>query len=264
MLDLTLPPLRITEHEGFRIVRDDLVLGGTKARVVAGLMTPDEEWVYAGPATGYAQLALAVGAVATGARAALFVAKRASPHPISLAAAALGMPVFQVPAGRLSVVTARARSYCEQSGARLLPLGLRLPGLDAALASVAAAIEPPEEAWVAVGSGSLAAALAEAWPESSIHGVQVGARPRIVHERVTYHASPEPFDRPASGPRPPVPSVDTYDAKVWRFVVSKGRPGALWWNVGGPPPSVALARAAIAAGTLDLADPRLSSLDTQH
>lgn len=43
------------------VVRDDLVPGGTKARVLPDLLRGGQEYVYASPAYGYAQIALAHG-----------------------------------------------------------------------------------------------------------------------------------------------------------------------------------------------------------
>lgn len=236
--------LIVEEHAGVRIVRDDLVVGGTKARVTPALMAQGaSEWVFAGPAQGYAQVALALGSLQSGVPASFFCAKRKEPLPLTRAAVALGLRVIEVPAGRISVVQARAREYCELTGATFLPLGLRLPGIDAALRQLAATIPAPDQAWVAVGSGTIAAALADAWPACDVHGVVVGMAPQIRHERVTYHRAPEAFDEPAAGPLPPVPSVATYDAKTWRFIEEQAAAGALWWNVGGPAPSPEAARA---------------------
>ena len=62
-LDVILPSPVITEHDGIRVVRDDLLAGGTKRRAfnyyVASLPEVNE-FVYASPRQGYAQLSLEV------------------------------------------------------------------------------------------------------------------------------------------------------------------------------------------------------------
>lgn len=252
-IELALPPVRVDEVDGVRIVRDDLLLGGTKARVVPDLMRDGTEWVYAGPAQGYAQVALAIGSAISGVPATFFCAKRREPLPLTRAAQVLGLRVIEVPAGRSNVLESRARAYCRQVGATLVPMGLRFSGMGAAVERLAATIPAPTEAWVAVGSGTLAAALARAWPDTKVHGVMVGMRPAVVSDRIEYHRAPEAFADPLSGPAPPVPSLSSYDAKVWRFVSTLAGPGALWWNVAGPAPTAALVRTAIERGTLDLA-----------
>jgi hypothetical protein len=66
------PKLIIEEHEGFHIVRDDLLEGGSKRRFIDRLIREEiaegaEEFVYGGcPANGYAQLSLTLQAKAYG------------------------------------------------------------------------------------------------------------------------------------------------------------------------------------------------------
>ena len=71
-------------HDGVFVVRDDLYDGGTKARYVAQLFNEADEVVYASPAEGGAQFALATVARSLGKRATIFVAARAKPHPRTL------------------------------------------------------------------------------------------------------------------------------------------------------------------------------------
>jgi len=52
------PPV-VTDHFGIRVVRDDLFPGGTKARFAGRLFDDADEVVYASPAEGGAQTALA-------------------------------------------------------------------------------------------------------------------------------------------------------------------------------------------------------------
>lgn len=231
---MTWPGAPVVEvHEGVRIVRDDLVEGGSKVRGLGPLLAGVDEAVYAGPAEGLAQLALARVAQRMGTLATVFVPMRKALAPATARAAALGAQVVQVPAGRLSVLQARARAYCATTGATLLPFGLATPAMRAGLVAAARQVHPtPTEVWVAAGSGTIAAALAEAWPEAALNLVQVGRRPAVPPGAHLWVA-PEPFARPATGPQPPVPSVSTYDAKAWRFVAEAAAPGALWWNVAG-------------------------------
>ena len=49
----------VTVHNGIHVVRDDLFLGGTKARFLPVLFDDAEEVVYASPCEGGAQTALA-------------------------------------------------------------------------------------------------------------------------------------------------------------------------------------------------------------
>lgn len=215
------------------VVRDDLLTGGTKVRALPVLFTDAREYVYAGPAEGYAQIALAVSCAAYGKRAVVFVARRQRRHPFTQRAAAHGARIVEVAPGYLSVVRARARAYAELHHAVLLPFGFDCPAFREALAqAVLAGLAPrltPSEVWSVAGSGTLTRALQKVWPEVPFHAVRIGAEPRV--GRATVHQAPEPFARPAALP-PPFPSCASYDAKAWRFVSRAARPGALFWNVG--------------------------------
>ncbi|MBX9883569.1 MAG: PLP-dependent lyase/thiolase [Novosphingobium sp.] len=160
------PPI-VREHAGVRVVRDDLFPGGTKARFLPVLFRDAAEVVYASPAEGGAQTALATVAAQLGKRATIFVAKRAKPHPRALMAKRLGAKVLQVDPGYLNVVQARARAYAAARGARLAPFGVDMPEAIDAIASAARATgEEPDEVWCASGSGVLARAIARAWPHA--------------------------------------------------------------------------------------------------
>lgn len=218
-------------REGLRVVRDDLLGGGTKTRALYPLVARGEaaEYVYAGPALGYAQLALAHACRHAGRTATCFVPRRAELTPLSAEAHALGARVVEVAYGRLTVLQARAREYAaRRPDACLLPFGLDTPAIRDALAAAARALPPPDEVWVAAGSGTLTRALQQAWPDARHHAVQVGAVPDVGLAR--RWVAPERFEQPAERP-PPFPSTAHYDAKVWRFASESASPGALLWNV---------------------------------
>jgi len=80
----------VEQHRGIIVVRDDLFPGGTKARYIGRVFDGATEAVYASPAEGGAQTALAHTARAMGTRATTFVARRVRPHLRTLEAARLG------------------------------------------------------------------------------------------------------------------------------------------------------------------------------
>lgn len=219
----------VREHDGVLVVRDDLLAGGSKQRVAEKLLRARAaaEYVYASPAQGYAQIALAQAAADAGVRATVFVAKRNAPHERTLRARQAGAKVVQVSPGHLVVVQARAREYARRVGAALLPFGFDNDEAHDALVTAARWTGlAPREVWCAAGSGTLARALGDAWPLAAIHAVRVGRPPEV--GRATLHVAPERYEQDAAEP-PPFPSCGNYDAKVWRFV--RSRPGALFWNV---------------------------------
>lgn len=222
------PPV-IIEHDGILVVRDDLQLGGTKARVVGRFLQGADEFVYASPVYGYAQIALAHTCAQSGKQATIFVAKRNQLHPRTVEAKRAGARIVQIPHGYLSNVQAKARAYAEAVNARLLPFGLDFPEMLLALAEVARSLSVvPAEVWTVAGSGTLSRALQLAWPKARFFAVQVGATPNA--GAATVLKAPESFEGDAKM-RPPFPSCSNYDAKAWRFIRQQARPGALFWNV---------------------------------
>lgn len=224
-----LPPVVVEEVDGIMVVRDDLIPGGTKRRVLRDILKPGQEYVYASPAQGYAQLALAYAAMDTGAQATVFVAKRNEPHRLTRQACSMRATIRQIPNGYMTVVRARARQYCETYGATLLPFGLDDPMVIDRLADMALETGvQPREVWTVAGSGVMTRALQQAWPGAQFHAVRIGAVPDAGRARV-YNA-PERFEQDAKLP-PPFPSCANYDAKAWRFIRAHAAPGALFWNV---------------------------------
>lgn len=222
------PPV-LMQHEGFWIVRDDLLSGGTKARVIPRFLVGADEFVYASPAYGYAQIALAVSCRNLGKRATIFVAKRKTLHARTAEAYRAGAKIVQVPYGYLSNVQAKAKLYAHSAGAKLLPFGLDFPEFIVALADVARSVPvQPQEVWTVAGSGVLSRALQLAWPQAMFRAVQVGSDPDVGRAKIL--KAPEKFEDDAKV-KPPFPSCSNYDAKVWQFFKRHASPGALFWNV---------------------------------
>ena len=228
----------IEEHEGFMIVRDDLLDGGSKMRFADYLIKSQpeiEEWVYgSSPATGYAQISLSCLCRKYGKKAVIFMADRAKDklHEYQLRAIESGATMNWIPNGMLSVTEKRARDYVEQNpnSRRLLPIGFDHPSVVASIGRVAGRMDiTPREVWTVGSSGTLTRGLQQAWPDASFHCVAVGHKGD--YGRAKVYRCEIPFNREAKV-KPPFPSAPTYDAKVWEFMKQYASPGALFWNVG--------------------------------
>ena len=220
-------------HRGVMVIRDDMFPGGTKARFIGKLFQGVSEAVYATPPEGGAQTALALTAKNMGRKATLFVAERAKPHARTLEASRLGAKVIPVSPGYMTVVQSRAREYCRETGAFLIPFGVDFPEAIATIAEAARATGlDPDEVWCASGSGVLARGLAIAWPKARRHVVQVGRELSLRDVAgATIHVHPKKFGETASV-KPPFPSDPHYDAKAWEMCMAKRGPGnVLFWNV---------------------------------
>jgi hypothetical protein len=236
----------LEEHEGFIVVRDDLLNAGTKVRGVDYLIGHDpyhshiKEWVFGScPATGYAQISLPVVCNKYGKKAVLFMAerKRENLHAYQLKGLSLGADYRWVPNGMLNVTQKRAKDYANENPDEraLLPLGLEHPTVIASFIKVARDLPiKPKEVWSVGSSGTLNRALQLAWPLAEVHVVSVGhtMKEREIG-RAIYHKSELKFDKPVKPEdAPPFPSAPTYDAKAWKFIREHASPGALFWNVG--------------------------------
>ena len=228
-----LPTPIITIHRGFAVVRDDLLPGGTKRRVIQPLVEASDyqEFVYASPAFGYAQLALAVACREAGKRATIFTAKRNTPHPLTQAAADAGAKIVMIPYGYLSNVQSQAKAYAAETGAANIPFGV---DTDESLNAIAAAAlstgANPTEVWTVSGSGTLTRGLQRAFPNAEFHTVLIGKKGANTGKAKAYIA-PEKFEQNAKL-LPPYPSCKNYDAKLWQFALKNASPDALIWNVG--------------------------------
>ena len=225
----------IERHGGLTVVRDDLLPGGTKRRVAPALLD-GRAAIYAGPAEGFAQVALAHACGDLGLPFTSVVAARAREHRATRLARDAGAEIVSIRPGYLTVVQARARALAAERGAQMLPFGLASPAVQDALRAVAAAVfarlpEPPAEVWTVAGSGVLTRSLQAALPAIPFVAVRIG-RALSPGElgRARLREAPEAFSRDARLRRRSA-SCGNYDAKAWRFIAAEARPGAVFWNV---------------------------------
>lgn len=264
--DVVLDRLPLPEGRGHAwVVRDDLLPGGTKQRAAVPLLTElgeqgCREIVYASPFAGFAQVALAISARATGLDCVIFAERVPGspqlPHVFSRLAAEHGATLLLADdledADRLArrFVTRRTRGS-KARDSRQLPLGLDCPAFQVhlrdALARQVGVIERTtgplagsgRRVFLPVGSGTLARAFRHVLPpRTAIEAIDVGVL-AATDDRVAgvgrlagtrLRRTTERFRDPAEV-EAPVPSNLHYDAKLWRWVRDEGRDGDLWWNV---------------------------------
>ena len=233
-----LPSPVIEEHEGFQVVREDLINGGSKVRsgdyFVKSLENIDELVYGSCPATGKAQVSLAVLAKKYNKNAVIFMAKRAELNYTDQQKHALseGAEMRWVPDGMLNVTEKRARDYASESDKRLLiPIGVDHPLVVATYAVIAKRMNiQPKEVWTVGSSGTLTRGLQAGWPDADFHCVSVGHKGDF--GRATVYNCPMKFSQDVKPEdTPPFPSVSNYDAKAWKYMKEHASEGALFWNV---------------------------------
>ena len=236
-LGVKLPAPIIKEYDGIRVVRDDLLDGGTKRRAFTMYVAsrPDvKEFVYASPRQGYAQLSLAYACHDLGRKCTVTVPKGEKTW-LTIEAEKLGCNVIQVPMGYLSNIQHKARVYCEETESHLIPFGGDHPIIIEAMTRAALSLDiQPKEVWTVMSSGVLSRGLQNAWPDAKVYGVQIGhntteeemGRAETFRSKYTFQQECKKDERP------PFPSSLTYDSKAWTFIKEKATEGALFWNVG--------------------------------
>lgn len=235
----------------FHIVRDDFLVGGTKQRMLYDIMKNSkcEEFVYAGPVYGYAQIALSYVSKILNKKATLFLEKKRPLWPLTKAAAGYGANLIEIQKNPvLKKVQKKAEDYVDaikkEKGSDyicLLPFGL---GSKEYIDTLGKQIEKavpssvknnmPKRMWVVGGSATLLNALYKVFPDTVFKVVQVGKKiwpDQLDLKRTELFVSDEKFTDVAKI-QPPYPTVKTYDAKLWKYVLEHGEDGDYVWNVG--------------------------------
>ena len=219
-------------HHRIAGVRDDLFLGGTKARFIAQVFDGVHEAVYASPPEGGAQTAIATVARRLGKRATIFVAARTRPHPRTLKAARLGAKVVPISPGYLSVVQSRAREYCRNTGSSLTPSAQKSPARSRQ--------SPPRPAWLhsspkRSGAPSGPASLPAASPPRSRKPAATSSRSAATSTRAKSAGLRSTFTPANSATEPPWPRpsrpIRTTTRRLGSCAAPRAGRGGLFWNV---------------------------------
>ena len=231
-----LPKPIVKEHDGIQVVRDDLIEGGTKRRAFYTYIKSKDydEFVYASPRQGYAQLSLAYACKDLGRKCTVTVPK-GKRYWLTEEAIKLGCNIIEVPMGFLTNIQAKARYYCEENDAHLIPFGGDHPIIVEAMTRTALTLGvSPKEVWTVMSSGVLSRGLQNAWPDAKVYGVRIGhnttdrerGRAETFKSKYQFHQECKELERP------PFPSSLTYDSKAWSFIKENANKNSLFWNVG--------------------------------
>ena len=237
------------------VVRDDLLPGGTKQRAAGEFVNQMlgrgyENFVYASPFSGFAQVALASVCRILGVKCTIVCERdkrftHPDFHPFSKEAQAFGAKLIMV--NNLTEAEELASMIARKPSTLKIPLGFDSPEFKQHLEreirncwqSIEAEIGMVETLWLPVGSGTLARTFLKSIPSrTKIKCVNVrvleATDPRIKeikeHSQMDYYEAPMLFHQEATD-FPKIPSNVFYDAKLWNFIKRYGSDGDLWWNV---------------------------------
>lgn len=224
----------VIEHEGVRVVRDDLI-SGSKCRGGDLLMSrvKEDTVVYCQPRFGAAGPSILDVCKRHGKKVVLFMpaCKKISQHQMVCIERG-AIPKF-VKIAAMPNLNSYAKKWAEENGAYFIPLGLKSPLVTAGLIQAALTIPEPEEVWSVISTGVLTRSLQIAWPNAKFYATAV-ARNIKAGERgiATLNSAPEAFVKPVKGDDiPPFPCILEYDAKCWRYIPKNTDRDILMWNV---------------------------------
>ncbi len=257
---ITNPPVECKKmshnNKHFYLFDDSICVGGTKQRLLGRALEKiaQKEIVYAGPASGFAQVALAFSTFLYGKTGTAFLSNSSDSKEKNILteiAEVFGLKVINSGDSKpwsLRESEAAAKTYVDRDRHHrfLLPFGLKdvegsllytsfYDALREAIDEKYLTTNPPKRLWVTAGSGFLLNILHAIWPNTTFLYVQVG---KTVYEDQVSHiknkikyTAPENFAEDANE-LPPYDSVPWYDAKLWQFFEKDGQEGDFIWNVG--------------------------------
>lgn len=221
----------VEEYNGIKVVREDLLEVGSKARAGEALIATakSDTIVYVQPRFGYAGVSLTKLCKQYGKKLVLFMpsSKEVSEHQAYCIEHGCEYHFYRIAA--MPNLNRIAKSYAEETGSFFIPLGLKHPLVTAMIIKTAMKIQEPSSFWTAFSTGVLNRALQIAWPNAIANGLAVA---RNIHDgekgRANIIGHYQDFSS-NSKILPPFPSALNYDAKVWEYL----KPGDLFWNVAG-------------------------------
>jgi hypothetical protein len=228
----------VIEHEGVRVVRDDLIVG-TKTRAGDLLMSKlnHDTIVYSQPRVGLAGISLLDVAKHYNKKIVLFMpASKTISHHQACCIERGAIPIFERIAA-MPNLNLKAKEWADKNDAFFVPLGLKHELATAGIVHAASKIPEPDEVYVAISTGVLSRALQIAWPNAKFTCVAV-ARNLKQGELGRADVISEPLDFPQEELKenlPPFPAIATYDAKVWKYIPKNSGKNVLMWNVGAEP-----------------------------
>ena len=221
----------IKSYNGIDVLRDDLLVGGTKSLLMNQLDTSVEEYVYVSPVYGALQVALSDFCNKNDIRCTIISAKRKVRHPNTNKAEELGSKIIEIPYGYMVVLNKHKRDYLlNNPSAKEIPFGLDTEVSRDIIAERSKILDRYDEVWCVIGSGVLVEGILRGTTTAKIKGVVVGKEYTNNHHRLELYHYHKPFNQSAR--KPPFPSTKNYDAKAWEYCMKyKTSLNTFFWNV---------------------------------
>lgn len=240
-------PLRVMQYEvkggrKINVIDESWLVGGGKQRLIYTLLpsVKNKHIFYRGPVNGYAQVCMGYACMLIGKTGHMIVNKQNQDrHQLTYLAAFLGVVIHEVDkpkdeAHNEEMVQAIVNSVGD---AHIVPHGLSYDSaydnfgktqlrhmLDLDIKTI----------WIVASSGTLYGAIRQLLPaDVKFRVLTVNGKPlpnKGANTEVFIH--PLPF-RLNAKIRPPYPAVETYDAKIWEYVINYADSGDYLFNIAG-------------------------------
>ena len=228
MNELSDPVIEIIN--GYKIVREDLIAGGTKYRALIEWLPTlnSNHFSYTGSVFGYGAYALALACAELCYKCPIYISKsKYKPlwfdHINQIANITWSDPS--------PLSSLKEQALKEHPSATFLEAGFPEKGFQDSLVKVFKQYKPEtKRVWCSVVSGSMTNAMAIAWPYIEILAVCCAKNHGKLPDNVTTYYAPEKYHQGAKV-LPPYPAAIHTEAKVWQFVKKHGQDGDAIWNL---------------------------------
>jgi hypothetical protein len=238
-----LPDVIIKEHDGVKVVREDLSLkGGTKSRAGEFLISQVQKntLVYVVPRVGHAGVAIMELAKLYNKEVIFFMpaCKEISDHQAYIINMGPKDVIFERIAA-MPNLNKIAKKFADKNGYEFLPFGLNHPftiaGFVRTCENILCNYNEPEELWSVVSTGVLTRGLQIGFPTTKMKGVCVArnmkygelGRTEIISEPLPFLKNERPSNLPSFN------TVPSYDGKGWKYVPKNSGRDVWFWNVAG-------------------------------
>lgn len=231
------PTPYIQKFPDFDVMREDVLYAGAKQRII-GQLKINKTIIYAGPDQGFAQVALGI-AKKINKQESLMLTTLTNDYITNATVRALqfGTKIVLVDNLPLYELQEQAKIYAQQQQAFLLSFGMQdyIQQYVDAFKDYINDIAVYDHIWLTVGSATILNAIRILFPNSHLHGLQVGKTiaKELIPTNTTIYVSNLAFNS-ATKYLPPYPSIATYDAKIWEiFLKNKDNYTGthLIWNI---------------------------------
>ncbi len=232
---MKLPDIQIVRHDRFFVVRDDLLSGGTKRRVLNKMLPEIHEnlLIYAAHAYWYAWLALALSAQDYNKKVKLFFADEECDTKIfqdTISCKNVEYEIVEDIKTQWDLISV-AKKYSSEYSWYCFPVWFKTNRFYEACVRMILelSIDPPEEVRCLWWSWTLATCIKKARPDTKLMIVDLWMWNWPLEWHEIYKASEAPSE--VAKILPPYPSAQYYDAKIRQFANKFWSDWALIWNV---------------------------------